>query len=192
MPWEKQFDVEAAVDRAVDVFWEQGYERASLPDLLKAMGINRGSFYDTYGSKHALLNAALERYMTHRFEQFKALAESASPKQAILGIFSAASSESTGDSAQRGCMAVNCALELGPHDPEVAERLRQAMGEQVGMLAEWVVAGQKDGEIGSDRPADEIAQGLLALLIGLRVMARVGMPRAFLGAITRQANELLE
>lgn len=191
MPWEKQFDVELALERALNVFWDQGYERTSMPDLLAAMGINRGSFYDTYGSKHEVLAAALEKYLSQRVEQFRALAQGASPRNAILGMFSAAISESVGETRQRGCMAVNCALELGPHDAEVAERIQAAFRAHIDLWTQWVTEGQQQGEITVKRPAEEIARGLLALLIGLRVMARAGMPSEVLGAIARQANEMM-
>ena len=58
----KEFDRDAALDRAMHVFWKKGYEATSLPDLLQAMGIARQSLYDTFGEKHALFMAALERY----------------------------------------------------------------------------------------------------------------------------------
>ena len=62
MPWEKQFDVDAALDRAMEGFWSRGYAASSTQDLLGRMGINRGSLYDTFGSKRALFLAALRRY----------------------------------------------------------------------------------------------------------------------------------
>ena len=58
----KAFDVERALDRAVEVFWTRGYEATSLCDLLEHMEIGRQSLYDTFGDKHGLFLAALERY----------------------------------------------------------------------------------------------------------------------------------
>ena len=58
----REFDEEQALDRATDVFWAQGYKRTSLEDLLTAMGIQKGSFYNTFGSKRALYLRCLERY----------------------------------------------------------------------------------------------------------------------------------
>src|ERR1700712_3386530 len=56
------FDADAALDRAVEVFWRQGYEGASLGDLTDAMGINRPSMYAAYGNKEELFRKALARY----------------------------------------------------------------------------------------------------------------------------------
>ena len=59
MPWEKTFDVDVAIDRATEVFWEKGFESASLADLIKATGVNKGSFYNAFGSKKKLFTASL-------------------------------------------------------------------------------------------------------------------------------------
>src|SRR5213594_2671193 len=58
----REFDIEKALDRAMEVFWRKGYEGASLPDLTKAMGINRPSMYAAFGNKEALFRRALDRY----------------------------------------------------------------------------------------------------------------------------------
>src|SRR5436189_2868910 len=58
----REFDVDEALDRALEVFWRKGYEGASLPDLTRAMGINRPSLYAAFGSKEGLFRRALDRY----------------------------------------------------------------------------------------------------------------------------------
>ena len=63
MPWEKQFDVDVALERAGEAFWSHGYETTTMRDLLSAMGIHKGSFYDTYGSKKKVYLVALDQYM---------------------------------------------------------------------------------------------------------------------------------
>ena len=58
----RAFDVDEALDRALEVFWRKGYEGASLPDLTEAMGINRPSLYAAFGNKEALFRKAIDRY----------------------------------------------------------------------------------------------------------------------------------
>src|SRR6266436_7178818 len=60
----RQFDVDAALDRALEVFWARGYEGATLPELTRAMGINRPSLYAAFGNKEQLFRKALDRYQT--------------------------------------------------------------------------------------------------------------------------------
>ncbi len=62
MPRVKEFDPDQALDRAMELFWRKGYEATSVQDLVEHMGINRFSLYDTFGSKHELFMAALDRY----------------------------------------------------------------------------------------------------------------------------------
>ena len=58
----REFDYEKALDQAMRVFWEKGYEGTSLPDLTQAMGINRPSLYASFGNKEELYKKALNRY----------------------------------------------------------------------------------------------------------------------------------
>src|SRR5690349_11988785 len=60
----RQFDVDEALDRALEVFWARGYEGATLPELTRAMGINRPSLYAAFGNKEQLFRKALDRYQT--------------------------------------------------------------------------------------------------------------------------------
>jgi TetR/AcrR family transcriptional repressor of nem operon len=105
MPWEKQFERGDVLLRALRVFWRRGYEKSSLSLLLRGMGIRKGSFYATFGSKHALFVEVLNLYIRQRFESFDAL-RSAKPSL---------------DALRRHCFLVNCATERAPVDPEVRE-----------------------------------------------------------------------
>ena len=59
----KEFDRTQALDKAMHLFWQQGYEATSMQDLCNHMGINRGSLYDTYGNKHSLFLEGIQRYI---------------------------------------------------------------------------------------------------------------------------------
>ena len=84
MPWEKNFDIDLALDKAMGIFWSRGYEATSMQDLVECMGINRGSLYDTFASKRHLFIAALHRYdETCRRASLRQLERDAAPVQAI-------------------------------------------------------------------------------------------------------------
>ena len=105
----REFDREEALDRAMHVFWDKGYEATSLSDLLDAMGIARQSLYDTFGDKHALFLEALDRYETHRLGQLQSCLETApSVTRAFRDMFEGLVDESE-SVKRRGCMGVSAA-----------------------------------------------------------------------------------
>lgn len=193
MPWEKQFDVDAALTKAMQAFWARGYEATSMHDLVACMGINRGSLYATFGDKRSLFIQALRRYdAVYRQAWVAALAEAPSAKRAILGAFEAVVASVLKDGARDGCLLVNTALELSPHDPEISEIVRAGLTEMEGFFRRMVEKGQAAGELPCDLDAVETARALLGLFIGLRVLSRSRPEKALLRAIARQAEVLLE
>ncbi len=193
MPWEKQFDVDDALTAAMRAFWARGYEATSMQDLTACMGINRGSLYATFGDKRALFIQALRRYdAVHRQAWVSALAEEPSSKRAIMGAFEAVIASVLKDGARDGCLLVNTALELSPHDPEISEIVRASLAEMEGFFRRMVAKGQAAGEISANLKPVETARALLGLFVGLRVLSRSRPEKALLRSIARQAEALLE
>ena len=124
MSREKEFDVDEVLGRAMELFWCHGYEATSLSALLEHLGIGKGSFYNTFGSKHELYLRALDRYRSLMGDLLVAeLGESGPVKPAIKSLLEAISEQDLGDAERRGCMVVNAATELIPHDPEAERRV---------------------------------------------------------------------
>ena len=190
MPWEKQFDIEAVRQKAMIAFWTRGYENTSMQDLLDAMGIQRGSFYDTFKSKHDALLGALHRYDAGRKEMFSKAASGKSARGIIERFFRNVATEAQSDDGRRGCLLVNCALELAPRDPKVAEIVNRAFDETRSFFQSTIERGQSAGEISAAVNAKETAQTLLGLLLGMRVLARAGSVSA-VNTIAGQAVALL-
>ena len=116
----KEFDEADVLQQAMEVFWAHGYEATSVQDLLDAMGINRASMYDTFGDKHALFMAAFEHYgrtVTRGVEEV--LDGPGSPLANIRKVLTRMAGDVVGGRS-RGCLACNTAVELAPHDSEVA------------------------------------------------------------------------
>ena len=157
------------------------------------MGINRGSLYATFGDKHNLFVAALRRYDDrHRAAWVAGLARSATAREAILGTFEGAIAAVLEQGARDGCLLVNTALELSPHDAEVAEVVAQGLSEMEGFFRAMIERGQAAGEIAAGRDAAETARALLSLFIGLRVLSRSRPEAPLLRSIARQAAALLD
>lgn len=153
------------------VFWDQGYEATTLPDLLAAMGIARQSLYDTFGDKHALFLHALARYDAARGAELRACLEGAtSVRRAFRELFLSIV-DATIPAKRRGCMGITAAVELGAHDPAVAKASarRQRVVEAVFFRA--LEAARESGEIPRAKDTRALARFLVAALAGLRVSA---------------------
>ena len=123
----KQFDVDEAMQEALEAFWDHGYSATSVQDLLEEMGLNRGSLYGTFGDKKQLFLAVLEKYYEQRVEDFRRqLNEPPSAKKAITGLLEIVAAECIGDKCQRGCLAAKVRRwSLQRHDKDVADWLKR-------------------------------------------------------------------
>ena len=192
MPWEKQFDVDEALSRAMEAFWSQGYEATSTQDLLARMGINRGSLYDTFGSKRDLFLKALEQYQTtYQRPKVAAAARGRTPRETIGALFDSLVAEALGDDGRCGCLLVNTALELAPHDAEIARIVADGLRDIEAFFKETIEQGRQTGEIPGHVDAAEVARALLGLMVGLRVLARSLPDKRVLDAIATRAKAML-
>lgn len=191
MPWERRFDTEVALGKAMEAFWARGYEATSMQDLVDCMGIGRGSLYAAFGGKRALFLQALSRYdAQHRHSWTESLAAGPSPRGAILTAFDDVA-EAALDGSRRGCLLINTALEMSARDIEIASAVNGALAEMERFFARMIRAGQARGEIAADIDPNETARTLLALMAGLRVLARARPEPMVMAAVCRQAERLL-
>jgi len=173
MPWEKTFDLDEATDKAISVFRQKGCEGTSISDLVEGMEINKGSLYNAFGSKKALLERALLRYdQKNRQKVLRELEALADPVVAIGTLFDGLIAETRADTGNRGCLLVDTALELPNQSTDVRNMVTGALKEFEGFFKRLILQGQKLGSIPADIEADAASKSLLALVIGLRVLAR--------------------
>lgn len=192
MPWEKQFDVDDALTKAMHAFWARGYEATSMRDLVDRMGINRGSLYATFGGKRSLFIQALRHYDTrHREAWLSAREASDPPREAIIAAFDGAIEAVLTDENHDGCLLVNTALELSPHDSEIAGIVAEGLRETEAFFRRNVAAGQAMGTVRADKTAEALGAALLGLFLGLRVLARSRPEERLLRAVASQAADLL-
>jgi TetR/AcrR family transcriptional repressor of nem operon len=175
MPRTKEFKPEEALEAAMELFWLRGYEATSMRDLLEGMGIGRGSFYDTFGDKRALFLAVLDRFEESRTAwAIEVLEHSASPLGGIKEVFGRTVQNLVGHEPRRGCLLVNSAVELAPHDPEVAGRVSGYVRRTGAAFEGALVRAQVKKEIPKKSDPKALARFLVTNLHGLRVMARAG------------------
>lgn len=193
MPWVKQFDEAAVLEKAMQAFWARGYAATSVQDLVDGTGLNRGSLYASFGDKRGLFLRALAHYETHqRRAWLAALRRRHGPRGAILALFEGAVAAALADRARTGCFLINTAVELSAHDPEVAALVAKGLSETEAYFRELIVEGQGRGEIAPAADSAETARALLGLLTGLRVLARSRPERPLLEALADQAARLVQ
>jgi len=187
------FDQSGALDAAINCFWRHGYQATSVRDLAAAMGIGGTSLYNSFGSKRALFVQALERYLDGTMRaRMKRLEAALPPKQAIHAFFDEIIARSLGDRARRGCLLVNSALEVAPHDRRLGAEIAQRLGELEAFFRRLIAAAQAQDSIPRAVNASDSARLLLAVLLGIRVLARSKPERALLEGIARPALALLD
>ena len=193
MPWEKTFEIDNAIDRATEVFWAKGYEATSLADLLKAIGINKGSFYNAFGSKKKLFTQSLLKYEREQHQQTLAQLESLEdPVVAIDKLFDLLIEQSRTDKEKKGCFLINTALDLPNHDDDIKRAVKKGLKVAESFFERQVALGISTGAIPKRVDPEVTAKGLLTLLVGFRVLARGVFDRVDLSAIKTQAIDLIQ
>jgi TetR/AcrR family transcriptional repressor of nem operon len=192
VPWEKQFDVDEVLDKAMQAFWSRGYEATSMQELVDRTGINRGSLYATYGDKHALFLAALRMYDDRNRRKLLAdLEERYGPREAIRQMFLAFTAQASEKGGNRGCFLTNTALELAAHDAQAGKIVAHAQEQMEAFFARMIRKGKAQGEVAAHVKPEETARGLLASLLGVVVLTRSRPVRALLQSVVDEAMRRL-
>jgi TetR/AcrR family transcriptional repressor of nem operon len=189
----KAFDEDLALDAAVDCFWLRGYEATSVRDLADAMGIGGASLYNAYGDKRALFRRSLNRYAERSMRERIARLEAAHrPKEAIAAFVNEIVDRSVRDPDRKGCLLVNSALDVAPHDAEIGKVVGGYLEEIRGFFRRNIEAARKAGQVSRRIDADQVADHLLGVIAGIRVLARTGAKRRQLEGVAGPALDLLE
>ncbi|MET0314567.1 MAG: TetR/AcrR family transcriptional regulator [Hansschlegelia sp.] len=188
----REFDEDAVLDAAVQCFWSRGYEATSVRDLIEKTGISGASLYNAFGDKRALYRKALDRYVELSIADRIRRCEELPPRDAIAGFFAEILKRSLTDSEHKGCMLVNAALDVAPHDPDFQRIVACVLMRIEEFFRRCVEAGQSDHTISRSQSAENLARHLLGVLMGVRVLARIRPERAMLEGVVTPALALLE
>jgi TetR/AcrR family transcriptional regulator, transcriptional repressor for nem operon len=183
----KQFDKHAALDQAMELFWERGYHATSIQDLVDTLGVNRQSLYDTYGGKDALFLAALERYREMQAVPMRRSLERDAPAKEVLREFFGGFIDNALAPGFKGCFMANTITELAVHDEAVAAVCEANSRHLEAAFAGLLVRAQQSGELAADRPVMPLARFLVNTMQGLAVTAKVVRDRKALEGIVEVA-----
>ncbi|WP_170284033.1 TetR/AcrR family transcriptional regulator [Flagellimonas olearia] len=174
MPRVKQFDEAEILNKAMELFWEKGFHATSMQDLVSHLGINRASLYDTFGSKEALFQNAVEHYIEVSGSCIRTLfAVENDVRVGLKKLFDMAINESLCDLSKKGCFVVNTTTELIPGDAAIQEMLQKNRENMEAVFVDYIQKGIDKGQIDAFKNAQDVGLMFFGLYNGLRVLAKV-------------------
>jgi TetR/AcrR family transcriptional regulator, transcriptional repressor for nem operon len=182
----REFDTDAAIERAMGVFWSSGYHATSLPDLLDATNLSRGSLYAAFGDKHGLFLRALDRYIAEALTRLDA--ELDPRKNALAGLRACLAGyveRTSGVAGKRGCLVVATAMELAGHDSEVEQRIRRFFKAMETRLTAALARAQAEGALADGVEPATAARLLVCLVEGMRVVSKTSSDRSMSQAVAQ-------
>jgi TetR/AcrR family transcriptional repressor of nem operon len=180
----REFDADAALERAMQAFWAKGFKATSLDDLCDATGLSRSSLYAAFGGKRALLHLSLDRYEEQGVARITAALSRPVPiRDAIAAFVDGLIERIVSGSGRTGCFIGNCAAELARQDRATAARVRRSLGRIEATFRDALGRAQARGEIARSADIDALARFLVAGIQGLRLVGKANPERAALDDI---------
>jgi TetR/AcrR family transcriptional regulator, transcriptional repressor for nem operon len=168
-----EFERPQAVNRALALFWRQGYQATTVAELLQTMGIGRSSFYAAFTDKRTFFIECLDLWAARTLDLVQQARAEMPPVDALQDFFERSFVGARGAKAHWGCMLVNTVLEMAGVDDELAARASDHMGEMQRVLQACLLdAGATPAR------AEELAAMLMLFNEGIRVSSRRRLPEA--------------
>lgn len=188
----REFDEDAVLEKALELFWRDGYAATSLQALVAHMGISRQSLYNTFGDKRRLFLAALDRYVDRRAREMLGMLESPTSGLATVYVFFAGLEQANGtcEASSQGCLIGKSCMELGAEDPEVSTRIQAFFDRTVRAFQTALEHASARGEIEALDTA-ATARHLTATLNGLGILHRAGVRTEELRDVAQVALSVL-
>ena len=181
----RAFDPEAALDRAMHVFWGKGYEGASISSLTRAMRINRPSLYAAFGNKEQLFRKVLDRYMEGPVAWFGKALVATKAREVVEHIFAGTAKMAENHGVPAGCLLVQGALASGNASAKNEVTKRRAAAEVA--LCRRLQRAKREGDLSKKADPAELAHYVLTVVRGMAVQAAGGASRAQLHRIAQIA-----
>lgn len=189
----RSFDRDAALQRAMEVFWAKGYEGTQLAELMTAIGINPPSFYAAFGSKEAIYREVVELYLSMVGSgSMKALAETANTRDAVEAMLVASAEIALASLSSGGCMIslglVNCQVQ----NKGLRDYMRDIRRTTLLLIRERLERGVAEGDLAADTNIDRLAIYFATIMQGLSLQAQDGAARSDLRDIIQTAMAVLD
>jgi TetR/AcrR family transcriptional repressor of nem operon len=174
MPKTKLYDKDEMLQKAMTLFWKQGFHATSMQELVNYLGINRSSIYDSFGSKKNLFDDALELYYNSAREAtLELLNNEPKVKNGVMKLLESSIFCVIDDIDKKGCFVVNTASELIPGDRELLLALIKNKEIFETIFYEYLLKGKENGEITSDVDLKIISHLVYTMLCGINIVAKI-------------------
>ncbi|HWB20423.1 MAG TPA: TetR/AcrR family transcriptional regulator [Phycisphaerales bacterium] len=183
----RQFDVDEALEKAMSVFWRKGYEGASMPELTKAMGINRPSLYAAFGNKQALFRKAIARYTAGPACYVREALELSTAKKVIQRLFAGEILMMTEGKNPKGCLVVQGALACSESAKDIQQELADMRARTETALRERLIRAKREGDLPRGASPAEMSKYVMTVMHGMAVQAASGASRRELEAVADMA-----
>jgi AcrR family transcriptional regulator len=183
----RSFDMDEALDRALDVFWRKGYEGASVADLTVAMGINPPSLYAAFGNKEGLFRRALDRYVERHDDVLRESLAQPKAKDSIAALLHKSVQGLTDKSSPPGCLLVQGISGCSDDAQCIREALAERRAANEKLIRERLKRAKADGELPARTDAAALARFISTVMQGMAVQAAGGASRKELEAVAATA-----
>jgi AcrR family transcriptional regulator len=183
----RAFDPDQALDRAVHVFWNKGYEGASLADLTRAMGINRPSLYAVFGNKEELFRKALDRYAEGPAAYIRQALDAPTARAAVEQLLDRAIERATDPKNPAGCLMVQGALACSDAAGSIRQELSTRRAATEAALRHRLQRAKREGEFSPSVSPADLARYFTTVMQGMAVQRAGGAGRAELQRVAEMA-----
>jgi AcrR family transcriptional regulator len=183
----RAFSEAAALDAAVRVFWEKGYEGASLDDLTSAMGINRSSLYSTFGDKETLFRRVIARYSTGPMASLWEALTQPKARSVVEALFRSQVKFLSDPSHPRGCLTLQGGLACGSGSEAAKQAMVDWRKNGLTQLQKRMQRAHREGDLAADVNPNDLARYIMIVMNGLSIQAANGATKAEMTSAVQMA-----
>lgn len=180
----KSFVESEVLDKALNLFWTQGYNATSIQDLVDHLGINRASIYDTWGDKHGLYLETLKQYRRDNSNKLlEKLRSEKSAREIVRDFLEDTVSGSSSEDMKKGCYLSNSATELASCNQTINAMFTDNRLKMEAVLNELIKEGQEAGEFSTKHSSEAFARFVFNTAGGMRILAKGDISKAELAEV---------
>ena len=193
MPRKSVTDQDEIIDRAMQIFWQRGYKKTSVEDLIKEAGVNRFNLYECFGGKHGLYLKALDKYRDEVFlQRMKKIDNHENGLEGIQEYFESLKEFLVESKGNFTCLMMNSQIELVPKDKKVSKKVTFYFTKMEQTFLNALTRARKSGALSQDANLRDLAKFLTGSAQGMCVMSKSYEANDFLHAYTRSIMRVLK